>query len=226
MELVYGLPPRPFGENEGTLQGRDESSVVAFVHYGVRSALLGDTLKSARALRRLEAMRDSATSQRFEQAFEPWFVLMEAGPAYQAEDWARLVRILEPLEARFREPGYGYQLGDTYLVWWLLAKAYEQTGRTDQAIARLQDVIGLPRYRFFDQNILGLPYPAAHLKLGRLYREQGDTAQAKEHYRTFLSVFTDPEPEFQWMVEEAQVGLMQLVERLDPASLVGTGAGR
>jgi serine/threonine-protein kinase len=224
LELIYQLPPETSGEDEATLKGRDESSVVSFIHHGARSAILGDTLASAGALRRLEAMKDSATSQRFERAFEPWFVLMEAGPAYQAEDWPRLIQILEPIEARFREPGYGYQIGDTYLVWWLLAEAYEETGQTEKALARLQDVIGLPRYRFFDRNILGLSFPAAQLKLGELYRELGDATQAATHYRTFLSVFTDPEPEFQWMVEEAREGLSEVEESLSPASGVGMGA--
>jgi tetratricopeptide (TPR) repeat protein len=210
LELAYGLPPGP-GEEDGLeLAGRGMDEVFRFTLHGTRAALQGDTLEAARVLRRLEAMRDTATSTRFERAFEPWFVLMEAGPAYQAQDWRRLIDILEPLEARFREPGYGFGRGDTYVVWWLLAQAYEEVGRTEDAIARLEDVIGLPRYRGSDVQGLGLPWPAAQLKLGALYGEMGDTARSAEHYRIFLDTFTDPEPEFRWMVEEAEAGLAAL----------------
>jgi hypothetical protein len=47
-------------------------------------------------------------------------------------------------------------------------------------------------------------------KLGQLYAQTGDTAQAIQHYSRFLEVFTDPDPEYEWMVEEAR----SKVERL------------
>ena len=31
-----------------------------------------------------------------------------------------------------------------------------------------------------------------------------------EHYAAFLDAFTDPDPEFEWMVEEAQAELARL----------------
>jgi hypothetical protein len=55
----------------------------------------------------------------------------------------------------------------------------------------------------FDWAIHGLPYSAAHFKLGQLYMRVGDSAKAVEHYVTFLDAFTDPDPEYEWMVEEA-----------------------
>jgi len=39
---------------------------------------------------------------------------------------------------------------------------------------------------------------------GQLYAQRGNRDEALDHYTTFLDTFTDPDPEYEWMVEEAR----------------------
>lgn len=73
-------------------------------------------------------------------------------------------------------------------------------------------VLGPPRYGLFDWAIHGVPHSAAHFKLGQLYLQVGDAAEAAEHYASFLHTFADPDPdpEYEWMVGEAREELEKL----------------
>lgn len=190
------------------LETRGSSEVHRFVLHGVREALFGDTLEGQRVKTRLQAMRDTATSQAFENSYEPWFVLMDVGPAARRGDWETVITLLEPMVARIHQPGVGDPLsGDAYLGWWILADAYVQSGRPELAIPNLESILVRPRARVWDWVLQGFIHPPTRLKLGRLYTETGDTQKAREHYQAFLDTFTDPDPEFAWMVEEARAGL-------------------
>ena len=205
LELVYGIQG-PIDDVE--LTGREWGPVHDYARYGLRSALLGDTSEAKRVQARLRALRDSATSDRFEGAYGPWFALMEAGPAVRREDWTAVIDVLGPWAERARKPGYGLYWreafingGHSYLTWWLLAEAYTQLGRLDSAIVHLESVVGPP---LIDWYYYGVPYPAAHFKLGQLYAQKADREQALQHYSAFLDTFTDPDPEYVWMVTEAR----------------------
>jgi tetratricopeptide (TPR) repeat protein len=138
------------------------------------------------------------------------FALMEAGPALRRGDWQSVVEVVRPWASRVKEPGYGFYAGDTYLTWWVLAHAYAQIGQPDSAIVHLESIVGPPRYQVDNVSWYGLPYSAAHFKLGQLYAQVGDTTQAIQHYARFLDVFTDPDPEYVWMVEEARAAVERL----------------
>ncbi len=207
LEVVYGIEG---ADSVRELTGRGWKPVLEYVSHGARAALVGDTSEAKRVLTRLRAMRDSATSRQFERAFGPLFAVIEAGPAARRGDWHTVIGVLEPWADQFRKPGYGFLGGDTYLIWWLLAEAYTQVGPLDSTILHLESVVGPPRYRLFDWTIWGLPYSAAHFKLGQLYTQIGDTAKAIEHYATFLDTFTDPDPEYEWMVEQARAEVVRL----------------
>ena len=181
-----------------------------YVLYGVREALLGDTLEARRVARRLQAMRDSATSSTFERAFEPWFVLMDVGPGVQRGDWPYVIEHLDPVAGGIHDAGVGFLAGDAYVIWWLLADAYVQVGQPESAISYLDSILVRPRTRVEDWTLQGFIHPAARFKLAGLYAEVGDSAGAREQYRIFLDTFTDPDPDFEWMVEEAREGLAAL----------------
>jgi hypothetical protein len=178
--------------------------VTDYVLYGVRESLLGDTVEARRVAGRLGAMRDTATSRTFEGAFEPWFVLLDVGPAYQRGDWATVIQTLEPMEARIHDPKVGQLAGDDYLIWWLLADAHTGRGDIREGIRYLESILERPRFRRDNWMIQGFIHPAARFKLASLYGEVGDAEKARDHYRIFLHTFTNPDPEFQWMVDEAR----------------------
>ena len=86
-------------------------------------------------------------------------------------------------------------------LWWVLADVYTHVGQPDSAIVQLEAIVERPpRWA----------YSAAHLKLGQLYTQIGDTTEALDHFTTFLDTFTDPDPEYVWMVEEARAGVDRL----------------
>ncbi|MGD2124142.1 MAG: hypothetical protein PVJ76_20500, partial [Gemmatimonadota bacterium] len=177
----------------------------------VREALVGDTVEGKRVAGRLRAMRDSATSQVFERNFAPWFVLLDGAPAYRREDWAAVVNQLEPMVTHIRDPGVGgYLPGAAFLSWWLLADAYEGLGQPDTAIRYLEAFFRRPTERLDDWTFHGFFHPTARLRLGRLYAEVGNGVKAEGHLVAFLDTFNDPDPEYEWMVEEAQRILAEL----------------
>lgn len=214
LQLAYDLPleeaPGETFISRGVpreLAGRGRDEVTDFVLYGVRESLLGDTLEARRVGQRLRVMRDSATSRTFEGAFGPWFTLLETGPAFQRGDWPAVLDILGPMAARIHEPRVGYLPGDDYLLWWLLAEAHLRLEDPHSAIGYLESILQRPRSRRDNWMLQGYIHPAARFKLAGLYAEAGDTGRARHHYRVFLDTFTDPEPDFAWMVEEARRGL-------------------
>lgn len=217
LQLAYRLPlegaPEETFASRGRskeLEGRGDYEVTDYVLYGVRESLLGDTAEARRVARRLQAMRDSATSRTFEGAFEPWLTLLDVGPAYQRGDWSAVLEILSPMESRIHAPRVGFLPGDDYLIWWLLADAHIHLGDPGSAIPFLESILERPRFRQKSWMIQGFIHPAARFKLAGLYAGEGNAEQAREHYRLFLDTFTDPDPEFRWMVEEAGRALAAL----------------
>jgi hypothetical protein len=184
--------------------------VVDYIVHGARAALVGDTNEAKRVGRRLRVMRDSGTSSRFERAFAPWFSLIEAGLAKRRNEWRSVIDLLEPWGDGVREPGHGFGDGDTFLIWWLLSEAYTNIGEFDSAIVHLQSIVGPPHYRAYDWMVYGLPFSASYFKLGQLYDQVGNREEAVDHFTTFLGTFTDPDPEYVWMVEEARAGIERL----------------
>jgi tetratricopeptide (TPR) repeat protein len=198
-EVVYGTP----GEDTPSfLRDHGLDAVDRYMAYGVREAFLGDTLQAKAVRARMDAVRDSATNDLFERAFEPMFALLDAGIATRREDWIEATEILEPSADRLDEQGHGF-ISDRFLVRWLLAEAYERLGRTDSSIEQLDALL---LERSFDP-LHVLMYAPVHFKLGHLHAQGGDPEWVKGHFSSFLEAFIDPDPEYAWMVEEAQAGL-------------------
>ena len=67
-------------------------------------------------------------------------------------------------------------------------------------------------YRFGDYEVngFGLTYSFAHRKAALLYTQLEDYDRAEDHWLAFLDAFTDPDPEFEWMVEEGRSELERL----------------
>lgn len=209
LEVVYGVPASDSLPERAppVLEGRGRVQVTGYVLYGVREALVGDTVASQRVVARLRAMRDTGTSRTFERAFSPWFILMDVGPVWRRGDWRSVIARLEPLAARIGNPGVGFVAGDQYLVGWLLADAYVHEGDLTSAIAHLEVLLQRPTARPQDWTLQGFVHPAVRFALGGLYTRVGAKTHAEKEYRAFLETFTDPDPDFAWMVDEARRGL-------------------
>jgi tetratricopeptide (TPR) repeat protein len=121
-------------------------------------------------------------------------------------DWDEAVRVLEPVTGE-RAPRH---MTSTRLPNWIRAEAEEELGRFEEA-AELYTQIA-EGYRFGDYEIpaYGLTYSFVHRRAALLYGQLGERDKAIEHWRAFLDAFTQPDPEFEWMVEEGRTALARL----------------
>ena len=71
-----------------------------------------------------------------------------------------------------------------------LALAYYKAGDKDKAQEEYERIISLTTGRFYHGDI----YAKSFYMLGKIFEEQGDTAQASEHYEKFLSLWKDADP--------------------------------
>jgi hypothetical protein len=56
----------------------------------------------------------------------------------------------------------------------------------------------------------GLSNSFAHRRAALAYGQIGEREMAAEHWRVFLQDFSDPDPDYRWMVEEARIALAGL----------------
>jgi tetratricopeptide (TPR) repeat protein len=74
----------------------------------------------------------------------------------------------------------------------VLARAYEQNGEPDKAIAEYERLTTIG-----PQNISrALIYPINYYRLARLYEKRGAKSKAAENYRRFLGLWQDADPGF------------------------------
>jgi len=134
-------------------------------------------------------------------------VLCEAWLASAAGHPARVVEMLRPV-AEAESAG---ALWVNVLKRWSLAEAYEQLGQLDSATAWLERFARWHGGRWAAEwDFRGFVHSFAHFKLGRLYAQLGNVEETKEHFTTFLDDFSEPDPEYVWMVTEARARLEEL----------------
>jgi tetratricopeptide (TPR) repeat protein len=64
---------------------------------------------------------------------------------------------------------------------------------------------------FEDFNLHDRPFAApAYFRLGRMAEVEGRLSEARTHYERFLFLWSDPDPEFQPMVDEAHAALRRI----------------
>jgi len=119
----------------------------------------------------------------------------------QGGDWRSAAERLAPIVRDLGRPGCGISGTWDEHLWWVLGDVYAHLGQPDSAIAQLEAIVARPpRWA----------YSAAHFKLGQLYAQVGNRDEALDHFTTFLAAFTDPDPEYRWMVIEARAAAERL----------------
>jgi tetratricopeptide (TPR) repeat protein len=162
------------------------------------AAALGDT---ALAQRELASVRALAADRRNELAGE--LVLCDAWLAEQRGDRAVAIDLLRA----GAEPGTFFGPPVNQLTRWTLAATFERQGQLDSAAARFARLAQWIPSSDLDRGLRGLTHSFVNFRLGRLYTQLGKNDEAKQHYATFLESFTQPDPEYAWMVTEARAKL-------------------
>ena len=80
--------------------------------------------------------------------------------------------------------------------------ALQETGRGEEAIGWFATLESSPYELVFRG--------PSHLHRAEIYEQSGDAQRAIEHYRAFLALWTDADPELQPMVEQARAALARL----------------
>jgi DNA-binding SARP family transcriptional activator len=196
LALVSGRPwPRPpiFG-TEGLVDGQ--------AWHGIWAAVNGDTV-TAREI--AVAVRDSFPT-RFRGA-APEFI--EAVIATRGSRWGEVGDLLGRVAAE-GETGRRYHGAwvTPLPIRWLVADAYERAGQLDQAAAAFERVLATdltPDYL----TMRGIAYPFARQRLVLLYARMGRLDDATRHWEIFRDTFTDPDPEFRYLIDDARAALEQ-----------------
>jgi len=99
-----------------------------------------------------------------------------------------------------------------------LGRAFDAAHQTDSAIVMYERFLATPLFERLDvplfDDIVDPPYPfflpGVHRRLGDLYETKGDTAKAVEHYRAFVELWKNADPELQPVVADARRRLEKL----------------
>jgi serine/threonine-protein kinase len=206
MALAVGAGTEP---GPSRLTEQDPTAVASLVR-GISMGLAGD-LDGAKDVRRRLATR--LTDSWLERSVVgESVVVLEAVIAAGDGDWNTVREVLAPARdwnwpyRTFRGPKAGA------LAMQLLGEAYERTGALDSAGAVFND-LATPGWVYRmqgDANLAPALYSYAKFRHARVLTRLGRADEGRSAWIAFLDVFTDPDPEYQWMVDEANESLTRL----------------
>jgi tetratricopeptide (TPR) repeat protein len=91
-----------------------------------------------------------------------------------------------------------------------LARAFDAAGQADSAIVNYEEYITRPTWNREVEDGDPMFLPGVHERLGQLYEARGDAAKAAQHYRAFIDLWKNADPELQPRVAEAKRRLAKL----------------
>ena len=95
----------------------------------------------------------------------------------------------------------------------MLGRAYDVAGNPDSAIAVFERFLVTPT---MERSGVDGPFrPVVHKRLGELYEAKGQREKALEHYRAFLELWKDADPELQPRVTDARQRVAALTSGTD-----------
>jgi tetratricopeptide (TPR) repeat protein len=176
-----------------------DTTVPGLVVDGFRAAFANDTSSASLCLDAIR--RKPAYLQR---KYTTDIVLLDARIAAAKGEWEKVAERLEPLSRAGKAPGFSGRLP----IRWLVAEAYEKTGRIERAAESYEGV--LSPVKLSDITEL-YEFPAycsfAHYRLVHLYSQLGKEVESRRHYDAFRAIFTEPDPELAPMLEEARLAV-------------------
>ena len=91
-----------------------------------------------------------------------------------------------------------------------LARAFDAAGKPDSAAVMFERYLSTPYWLKTDAEMDPVRLPAIHERLGQLYESMGNTEKAVEHYRAFIDLWKNADPELQPRVADARKRLARL----------------
>jgi tetratricopeptide (TPR) repeat protein len=91
-----------------------------------------------------------------------------------------------------------------------LARAFDAAGKPDSAAVMFERYLSTPYWLKTDAEMDPVRLPAIHERLGQLYESMGNTEKAVEHYRAFIELWKNADPELQARVADARKRLARL----------------
>jgi tetratricopeptide (TPR) repeat protein len=91
-----------------------------------------------------------------------------------------------------------------------LARAYDAAGKADSAVMMFEKYLATPYWLKASAEMDPLRLPAMHERLGQLYEAMGKSEKAAEHYRAFIDLWKNADPELQPRVADAKRRLARL----------------
>ena len=91
-----------------------------------------------------------------------------------------------------------------------LARAFDAAGKPDSAAVMFERYLSTPYWLKTDAEMDPVRLPAVHERLGQLYESMGNTEKAIEHYRAFIDLWKNADPELQPRVADARKRLARL----------------
>jgi hypothetical protein len=101
-------------------------------------------------------------------------------------------------------------VGTHHLRRWLVAESFRELGQPDSAVAYYGLLTEPANNTFSEVCQQGVLFSFAHRYLALLHTELGQLDHAQSHWLTFLEAFTEPDPDYGWMVEEGRAELERL----------------
>ncbi len=95
----------------------------------------------------------------------------------------------------------------------MLARAYDLDGKADSAITVYERFLNTPTLERTSADAMFLP--AVHKRLGELYEAKGQHDKALSHYRAFIDLWKDADPELQPKVTDAKQRVAALTKGPD-----------
>jgi tetratricopeptide (TPR) repeat protein len=144
-------------------------------------------------------------SGRARSVLDEWRSTGTAGSTGPADDWALAIEAIEFTDTNDRIAGFDRYRAQTRCdrcFGWEYAELLEEAGRPSEAAdAYLEAMAATPFQGFAAFGHLIRVF--GHERLGALYEELGDTAQAIEHYSAFADAFENPDAVLAPRVERA-----------------------